>query len=85
MKGMYKAAGPEGRRNKKQKRELNTIDNLDKLVAKAVKIRVKQCNKKAKFEKKKRNEINAFENLDLSSNSDAKLSASMSQPMEKWT
>jgi hypothetical protein len=43
MKGMYEAAGPDGCRNKKQ----NTIDNLDKLVEKAVKNSVKQCNKKA--------------------------------------
>ena len=76
---MYEAAGPEGRRNEKQKRELNTIDNLDKLVEKAVKNRVKQCNKKAKFEKKKRDEINAFENnMNLSSDSDDKANANMS-------
>jgi hypothetical protein len=67
MKGMYEAAGPEGCRNQKQKRELNTIDNLDKLVANAVKSRVKQCNKKAKFEKKKRDDECLSDHLLLSS------------------
>jgi len=66
MKGMYEAAGPDGRRKFKEQLELNTMDQLDKMVEKAVAERFKQANKKVKFDKKARDEIHAFEQLDIS-------------------
>jgi hypothetical protein len=35
-KGMYKVAGPDGRRKFKEQLELNTMDKLGKMVEKAV-------------------------------------------------
>ena len=70
MKGMYEAAGPEGRRKIKEQ-ELNAIDKLDKMVEKAVAERFKQAHKKVKFDKKVRDEIHAFEQLDISDSDDS--------------
>ena len=70
MKGMYEAAGPEGRRKFKDQ-ELNAMDNLDKMVEKAVAERFKQAHKKIKFDKKPRDEIHAFEQLDILDSDDS--------------
>lgn len=78
MKGMYEAAGPEGRRKIKE-HELNAMDNLDKIVEKAVAERFKQAHKKIKFDKKVRDEIHAFEQLDIS---DSDTSNTNKQPGE---
>jgi hypothetical protein len=70
MKGMYEAAGPEGRCKIKEQ-ELNAIEKLDKMVEKAVAERFKQAHKKVKFDKKVRDKIHAFEQLDISDSDDS--------------
>jgi hypothetical protein len=70
MKGMYEAAGPEGR-HKIKEQELNAIDTLDKMVEKAVAERLKQAHKKVKFDKKVCDEIHAFEQLDILDSDDS--------------
>lgn len=66
MKSMYEAAGPEGRRKVKEQLEINNMDQLDKMVERAVAERFKEAHKKVKFDKKARKEIHAFEQLDIS-------------------
>ena len=56
MKGMWDAAGPEGRCNLKAKQELNVMDDFDAKVAKAVKA---EMAKRVKFDKVKE-DLNAF-------------------------
>ena len=69
MKGMWDAAGPEGRRNLKAKHEINALDDFDTKVAKAVKAELAKARKRVKFEKE-REDINAFEHLTLSESDD---------------
>ena len=69
MKGMWDAAGPEGRRNLKAKQEINALDDFDTKVAKAVKAELAKARKRTKFEKE-REDINAFEHLTLSGSED---------------
>jgi len=70
MKGMWDAAGPEGRRKLKAKNELNVMDDFDTKVAQAVKAEMAKARKRVKFEKKAKEDLNAFEHLNLSESED---------------
>ena len=72
MKGMWDAAGPEGRRKLKEKNEINVMDDFDAKVAKAVKAEMSKACKRVKFEKKGNQDLNAFEHLNLLESDDGR-------------